>query len=337
MIWSTALSLVIGLAAFLTLILTSDPAQILALLLQTGWGLLLVAALHVPQIFCSALGWQPLIEDSRRPGLLTLTKLRWVRESANAMLPFVQVAGELARAQLLLRRGVGRIRVVASIAVDLATEMASQIVFSLMGVAVLLLIPHEGGDTVTHWLIAATLLGGGLTVAFMLAQRFGLFRLVEKLLPRFAARAGWASLGDMTGLNEAVLRLYRQPSHLWRSGAGHLASWLIGVVETWAAMWLLGIEASFAEAMVIESLAQAVRSAGFFIPGALGVQEGGYVLLCGLFGIPADQALALALVRRLRDIALGLPGLVAWRLDASGPHLGKPALVGMAKPGMGKH
>ena len=138
MIWSTALSLVIGLAAFLTLILTSDPAQILALLLQTGWGLLLVAALHVPQIFCSALGWQPLIEDTRRPGLLTLTKLRWVRESANAMLPFVQVAGELARAQLLLRRGVGRIRVVASIAVDLATEMASQIVFSLMGVAVLL-------------------------------------------------------------------------------------------------------------------------------------------------------------------------------------------------------
>ena len=38
-----------------------------------------------------------------------------------------------------------------------------------------------------------------------------------------------------------------------------------------------------------------------------------------------------------RDIALGLPGLVARRLDASGPHLGKPALVGMAKPGMGKH
>ena len=47
MIWSTALSLVIGLAAFLTLILTSDPAQILALLLQTGWGLLLVAALQI--------------------------------------------------------------------------------------------------------------------------------------------------------------------------------------------------------------------------------------------------------------------------------------------------
>ena len=85
--------------------------------------------------------------------------------------------------------------------------------------------------------------------------------------------------------------------------------------------------------MVIESLGQAVRSAGFFIPGALGVQEGGYVLLCGLFGIPADQALALALIRRLRDIALGLPGLIVWRWDASGPGFGGPALAG----GMGKH
>jgi uncharacterized membrane protein YbhN (UPF0104 family) len=68
---------------------------------------------------------------------------------------------------------------------------------------------------------------------------------------------------------------------------------------------------------VIESLGQVVRSMGFLVPGALGVQEGGYVLVCGLFGIPPEQALALSLVRRLRDLLLGLPGLVAWRWEAA--------------------
>jgi glycosyltransferase 2 family protein len=38
------------------------------------------------------------------------------------------------------------------------------------------------------------------------------------------------------------------------------------------------------EAVVIESLIQAVSSAAFFVPGGLGVQEGGFVLIGGALG-----------------------------------------------------
>jgi uncharacterized membrane protein YbhN (UPF0104 family) len=96
------------------------------------------------------------------------------------------------------------------------------------------------------------------------------------------------------------------------------------VLETWVAMRALGIEAGLAEALVIESLGQAVRSAGFFIPGALGVQEGGYVLICALFGILPDKAIALVLVRRLRDIILGVPGVISWRWSVAA---GRPAAM----------
>ncbi len=61
--------------------------------------------------------------------------------------------------------------------------------------------------------------------------------------------------------------------------------------------------------MVIEALGLAVRGAAFMIPGALGVQEGGFVLVCGLFGISPELALALSLVKRLRDVAFGVPSL----------------------------
>ena len=49
------------------------------------------------------------------------------------------------------------------------------------------------------------------------------------------------------------------------------------------------------------------------VPSAIGVQEGGLVLLCGLFGVGPDAALALSLVKRARDVAIGVPALLAWQ------------------------
>jgi putative membrane protein len=319
-IWSTGISLAIGLAIAVALIATNDPGEIFGLLLQTGWGLALVVALNVSQIIASAAAWGPVIDDPRRPGLGFLARLRWIRVSTNALLPIVQAMGELIRAHLLARAGVHKVKVIASVATDLGTEMASQIVFSLLGLLVLLLIPHGGGgDATLRIAVIGILLGTGVTGVFMAAQRWGLFRLVERLLPKLAARAGWTSLGELSGLHDAVVALYRQPGRLWASGGWHFVSWLLGVLETWAAMWALGIPGGLAEALVIESLGQAVRSAGFFIPGALGVQEGGYVLICALFGIPPDRAIALVLLRRLRDIIIGVPGIIAWRWTAAAP------------------
>jgi hypothetical protein len=42
------------------------------------------------------------------------------------------------------------------------------------------------------------------------------------------------------------------------------------------------------------------------------VQEGGYLLICAMFGISAPNALALSLIRRIRELSLGVPGLILW-------------------------
>jgi uncharacterized membrane protein YbhN (UPF0104 family) len=56
----------------------------------------------------------------------------------------------------------------------------------------------------------------------------------------------------------------------------------------------------------------AARSAGFAVPGAVGVQEGGFVLVAGLFGISATDALALSMLKRIREELIGLPALFAY-------------------------
>jgi hypothetical protein len=61
-----------------------------------------------------------------------------------------------------------------------------------------------------------------------------------------------------------------------------------------------------------------VRSVAFMVPMAAGVQEGGYLVVGAAFGLPPDQALALSLLKRGRDLALGVPALIGWQVMEGG-------------------
>jgi putative membrane protein len=301
---SAIVAILIGLVLAATLIATNDVGQIAAALHHAGWGIALVALLHVPQTFASALGWNALFARRERPGLSLAYPLRWIRESVNALLPVAQIGGDLVRARLLAQRGPTMAASMATVMVDLSMEAVTQAVFTLLCVGLLILGPH-GGEAIplaVGAIVATTVMAG----AFVAAQRFGLFRLVERAVAR------WTAGRDLAGLNAAVIDLYRRPRRWLPSAGFHLASWLLGGLETWAALHVLGLSSSLREAMIIEGLGQAVRGVGFLIPGALGVQEGGYLLICAMFGIAPQQALALSLIRRVRELALGLPGLAVW-------------------------
>ena len=61
-----------------------------------------------------------------------------------------------------------------------------------------------------------------------------------------------------------------------------------------------------------------LRGVAFAVPNAVGVQEGAYVMLGSLFGLSPDMALALSLLKRGRDITIGVPVLLAWQALESG-------------------
>jgi uncharacterized membrane protein YbhN (UPF0104 family) len=89
---------------------------------------------------------------------------------------------------------------------------------------------------------------------------------------------------------------------------------LFGSGEIWIALHALGLDAKLVNAVILQSMVLAIRAAVFPVPGALGVQEGGYVIVGNLLGIPGDAAFALSLIARVRELILGIPGLVTWQL-----------------------
>jgi hypothetical protein len=92
-----------------------------------------------------------------------------------------------------------------------------------------------------------------------------------------------------------------------------LAGWIASAIGTWIAFRMTGARIDLASVIAIESLVCAARSAAVFIPNALGVQEAAYAVLVPLFGVGAELGLAVSLLKRARDIAVGIPILVIWQ------------------------
>src|SRR5262249_12793960 len=100
-----------------------------------------------------------------------------------------------------------------------------------------------------------------------------------------------------------------------------LAGWATGAGEVWLVMQSLGQPIGLVDAYILESLGSGVRAATFMVPGALGALEASYVLFGAMFGLPADTAVAISLSKRVRELALGVPGLLLWQFVEGRYHL----------------
>ena len=307
---STALALALGLALGAGLLVRVGIGRVFHLFTHARWYLAGVLPLHFVQIALTAAAWRS-VSGPGAPRFGTFVVARWLREGVNSLLPVLPVAGLLASIRVLTRRGLKLPRAVAATITDATVEVVAQIPFTLLGLA--LLVAEQGAGAVSVWMGVALLVLCLLGAFLVPARRLGLARLAE----RGAGRLGWA--GRIDGLDGELARIQGHRRRLGFAAVRHLSAWLLGGLEVWLALLALGHPIRPGPALVIESLGYAIRGAAFLVPGALGVQEGGFILVCSLFGVSPALGLALSLVKRLRDLAFGAPSLAIWaRMERHG-------------------
>jgi putative membrane protein len=309
--------IIAGLLGFLVvvlLIIGSGAADVAHAMLVVGWWLVPITLFHLVPLTLSALSWRELLPASSRPDAITVIWIRWIRESINSLLPVAGVGGDVASVRLAHLQGVPGAQAAASMVVDTTVGVVTQLIFVMSGVTLLLMRSTERSTVVVAGMV---LIGTGIFVAaiaaFVLFQHRGLFAglakwahrlLPEKWLATFAASA--------SAIDDAVVAAYRSGPVMLRANLLRMIGWAAGTGEIWLVMQGLGQPIGVVDAYILESLGSGVRAAAFMVPGALGALEGSYLLFGALFGLPADTALAISLSKRVRELALGLPGLLVW-------------------------
>jgi len=313
-----------GLALFTALITYQGVRDVAAVLAGAGWGLAVITAFHLTTVGAHAIAWRRLLPESdrERVAVPTLFWARWIAESINDLLPVLQIGGNLVRAFLAQRGGMRGSVAGASVIVDVTTNVFAQLAFTLLGLCLLVFQVRHGATAAP--VVFGTVIMSAMMTGFYLVQRQGIFAWLARRIERLSWTPEWTVLSaNAEALDSAVGKLYGDRAAIASAGAWHLAGWLLGAVEIWLAMMFLGHPLSLLAVVLMEALAEAVRTAAFAVPGALGVQEAGYVVVGGWLGLTPDVALALSLAKRVREVVLGVPGLIAWQLQGVTSVLGR--------------
>lgn len=266
-------------------------------------GLAVITLLHLPVIALMGLAWWFVGRSRARPGAFVIARL--ARDAVAETLPFSQLGGFIGGVRMLVLTGAQMLDASLTLFADLLAEFGAKLVYTLAGLSVLAwLLPHAPLLRPFSLALTTAFLAAGLLVLLRRQLRMALNKLALWAL-RKTVPAGDVAERDFA----QVFTL----AHLLPSFALHALCWLLGAVEAWITFRLMGVDVRLGQALVIDSLGTAFRTLGFLVPGALGIQEAGYVIVCALFGVGPAQAIAFSLARRARDIVIGLGGLGLWQ------------------------
>jgi putative membrane protein len=277
-----------------------------------GWGgfaLLCLTALLVFLVLGPA--WHVLLPHSFGLRVWPFIWARMVRDSASEALPFSQVGGFVLGARAAILHGVSSAVTVASMIVDVTTEMLAHIAYIVLGAMVLTTRAAHTPTARSFVMIFSTALmiaiaAGG---AFVALQRHGHHWAARKIAPRLIP----GSAAYAPKIAETLDTIYESPLRFGMSLLLHFCGWIASAGVTWFVFRLTGHPIDFSSVIIIESLVHAARSAAFAVPNALGVQEAAYALLTPLVGVGQEIGLAVSLLKRARDIAIGIPIVLIWQ------------------------
>lgn len=302
---------VVGLVAAAWLIGATGWRQVVTGVSGIGWlGFAALMAWTAINLMILGAAWLAVAPGIERRQLGTFAWARTTREAATDVLPFSQFGGLVVGARTAISGGIRESLVYASLIADQTTELAAQLVFTMFGVAMLALALMNAPVAAGVW----PLVLGGLALMTAIMALFAFAqRPVLKMAQGLAGRLLPQSVAAMSALTGELDGIYRHRRRVIAAFLLHLIAWVFSAAGAWVALRFMGTEMPLVSVLTIEALIFTLRTVAFAIPGGVGVQEAAYVLIGPIFGLPPSAGLALSLVKRARDLAIGVPGIVIWQ------------------------
>jgi putative membrane protein len=305
------LSVIVGLGLLTALTAYYGFDSVLHAALTSRWGTVFVVFARATALAGAGLGWWLLLSPLPR-GLTVFVVVRFIRDALNTLFPFAVVGGDIVGARLLSQFGIVTSTAIASVLIDIFMQVVCLLIFAVTGVVIIFDLGGAHQLSTTTFVMLAVALPA--LVGFFLALNFGAFDPAVRWLIAFGEARGWSIFSHVADLGARLQDIWRNHRGLSASFVVHLVAVFFGATEVWIALYFMGHPVSVAQALAIEALGQGSRAAVFVLPGGLGVQDGTLIAVCAIFGVPAEVALAMSLIKRVPDLVLGLPSLGIWQV-----------------------
>jgi putative membrane protein len=309
------------------------PGHIYEAVSRFGPGALFV--MLIPSVFMyvlEAYGWKIVLGSAaERISFGKILSIRTAGEVVNMTTPTAYIGGEPLKAYLLQKHHIPMVEGLASVVIAKTIMTIAQTLFILLGIALAFWTLGTAGSSrqmVAAALFSAALLSGGIA-AFVLVQKRGLFTWLLETLRRLGIHIRYleARAEKLRSLDRTILDFYvHHQSAFYASTGLYLLGWLAEAVEVFVIISLLGGPASVLSAIAIGALSVLIKGGTFFIPGSLGAQDGGNLLLLKAFGYSDLTGMTFALLRRFRELVWILIGLACLAI------LGKKPAGGQISP-----
>jgi uncharacterized protein (TIRG00374 family) len=318
------LLLVLGLLTFAGLVWHIGPAHIVEAATSLGFGVVLVILLpSVLMYLLEAYGWRlTLGPQAHRVSFLRLFAIRTAGEAVNMTTPAAYVGGEPLKAYLLKRHGVPIVDAMASVVTAKTIMTLAEVLFILVGIIVsfwtmsAIRTPSTratGSSTpVGAAVFTGVLLLFGMSL-FLTMQRRGLFIGLLSLLRRCRVRIAYLESREdkLRALDGAIIDFYARDRRALGFSIGmFFLGWMAESLEVYVMLYCIGPPADVLTSISIGALAVVIKGGAFFIPGSLGAQEGGYLLLLMAHGYSDLAGITFAILRRVRELVWIVIGLL---------------------------
>ena len=303
----TVIAFTIGVAAVAAAVIRAGAGAVAQALESLHLsGLLVLALLHLPIVVLMGFAWRLASGDDPPASPSRFVWARFVRDAAGEVLPFLQLGGIVFGVRAL---GRGRAITLGAVSacIDGVIELTAKLPYVL---AALITLLAPGPQTHFTRLLSLALAATAVAVASLAIARRSLgaslgtiARAISSRWPAVLSLHDGADGRDLQGYFDRILR---QHTRLILGFALHLCCWCLGAGEAWVIFRLLGVDLTLSQALAIDGTVVGLRTFGFMVPAAAGVQEVSYMLAATVFGIPPAAAIAASFARRARDLVLGV-------------------------------
>ncbi|HTL62615.1 MAG TPA: lysylphosphatidylglycerol synthase transmembrane domain-containing protein [Nitrospira sp.] len=303
------LLLAVGVLTLGLLVWHIGPERIYEAAARFGPGALLVMLIPSLAMYVfEAYGWR-LTLGSAADGIAfwKILAIRTAGEVVNMTTPTAYVGGEPLKAYLLQRHGIPLVEGLASVVIAKTIMTLAQVLFILIGITLafwMLGSAGSSGQIAAAGLMTTALLFFGVA-AFIFVQKRGLFMWTLQTLRRGRLHVAFLESREekLRSLDEIILNFYTHHRSAFYASTGlYLLGWLAEAVEVYVILFFLGGPAEPLSAVSIGALSVFIKGGTFFIPGSLGAQDGGNLLLLKAFGYSDVAGITFALLRRFREL-----------------------------------